>query len=326
MKQSKPVILTVFANPNGNLVNLKYEETKIRKLLSPLNARGQIDHINDPSLNLENYFGLLGDWKNQITIFHFGGHANGNNLRLEDIQALFKPLAEELADRNKGLLQLVFLNGCATYQLVQTLFDLKVKAVIATQMLVTDKMAANFAISFYKNLVTGDNLETAYNSAMREVIAQTKINSLQYFLQPKRWLEDYQELIKFKNNDQFPWGLYVNDSTILSKNLLLSESTKKKVFSIKQQIILTVSILSLLSISTYLISHFAAQPSTFSFRVGVKGIPKHLLKNIQVSLKNQRKALNPVGLRDGKLITSLSSKIGTLYFFMKIALYSRKIT
>ena len=30
--------------------------------------------------------------------------------------------------------------------------------------------------------------------------------------------------------------------------------------------------------------------------------------------------------RDGKLITSLSSKIGTLYFFMKIALYSRKIT
>ena len=31
-------------------------------------------------------------------------------------------------------------------------------------------------------------------------------------------------------------------------------------------------------------------------------------------------------LRDGKLITSLSSKIGTLYFFMKIALYSRKIT
>ena len=31
-------------------------------------------------------------------------------------------------------------------------------------------------------------------------------------------------------------------------------------------------------------------------------------------------------LWDGKLITSLSSKIGTLYFFMKIALYSRKIT
>ena len=33
-----------------------------------------------------------------------------------------------------------------------------------------------------------------------------------------------------------------------------------------------------------------------------------------------------IELRDGKLITSLSSKIGTLYFFMKIALYSRKIT
>ena len=65
--------------------------------------------------------------------------------------------------------------------------------------------------------------------------------------------------------------------------------------------------------------HFDMQKPSVSYHLD-------LLKQAELVVSVKKGQYVYYSLRDGKLITSLSSKIGTLYFFMKIALYSRKIT
>jgi hypothetical protein len=162
----------------------------------------------------------LSNWENQVSIFHFGGHANTKGLMLQDAYTLFEPLAQELIQRNTESLQLVFLNGCSTQSLVQVLFELGAKAVIATSAEVQDAMASNFAIRFYQNLAQGDNIQTAYQSAWNFTVAK-------YQSQEKRFRSAGQilrrselgENIHSPHDNSFPWGLYVDDDTVLDYSI-----------------------------------------------------------------------------------------------------------
>jgi hypothetical protein len=227
-----PVILTVFANPKDDLNCLKEEQNGIQNALMPLEKDNKIKHLIRSYTDLDSYFNFLRQWKNQISIFHYGGHADAERFALQDMHAFFEPLAKELTDRNKNSLILVFLNGCSTYAHVKTLFDLGVRAVIATSINTDDSIAAKFAIRFYENLANDDDLLGAYKSAAGYIISEDrrtkgadeniKGESLERRF---RLLGDVVRSIGFSDEEaynesgDFPWGLYINgdDSDLTRK-------------------------------------------------------------------------------------------------------------
>jgi hypothetical protein len=206
----KPVIFTAFANPDDDLKNLSREYKEIQKILAPLEAKKHIaKHYSLQDIILKEYFNFLHDWENQLTIFHFGGHAGSLAIGLQDGDMSFEHLAAELLRCNPNSLQLVFLNGCATEEHVQHLFELGAKAVIATATKVYDKQASSFAITFYEYLAKGDTIAKAFDSAANFV--QSPNGSAQRFSQgsrPIRWSEG------MNHQGKFPWGLYINDDEV----------------------------------------------------------------------------------------------------------------
>lgn len=211
---NKPVIFTGFANPRGDLENLNREQNGIQKALTKLESKGAIkNHWQRNEMGHKDYFNAIQDWANQVAIFHFGGHANSQGLRLQDMATFFEPLAKELVARNRESLQLVFLNGCSTETHVKTLFDLGVKAVIATSTNVSDNLAAELAIRFYENLANGDNIKTAFKSSTSYIKARSDSFSFEIIDDPI----EYRASIPVDDSQMSGshWGLHVRDKTAL---------------------------------------------------------------------------------------------------------------
>jgi hypothetical protein len=144
-------------------------------------------------------------WENQISIFHYAGHADSEIVALQNGEAFFEPLASELQSRNPDTLSMVFLNGCSTQAHVETLFSLGVKAVIATSCPIGDKTACDFAIRFYENLANGDSLKMAYESAAKYIKANRS----------EARLSRFGEIIprgsgRQAPTNEFAWGLYLS--------------------------------------------------------------------------------------------------------------------
>jgi Leucine-rich repeat (LRR) protein len=215
-----PVVFTAFANPDGDLKNLSEEQNGIQESLLALDHQQIIKHLIRTDTDLEAYFTFLRQYKNQISIFHFAGHANSEALSLQNAPTFFEPLAKELVGRNKRSLQLVFLNGCSTYAHVQTLFKLGVLAVIATSVDVADDLAMKFAVQFYENLAEGDDIPTAYESAANFAKASSQETRFRFLGSIKNWGEVNQ------NEQVFPWGLYIQEGVSLEGKGLMNEVQK----------------------------------------------------------------------------------------------------
>ncbi|MEO0473568.1 MAG: CHAT domain-containing protein, partial [Bacteroidota bacterium] len=135
---------------------------------------------------------------NQISIFHYAGHAAGNIL---DIPKLNQDVRGVKGDGIAALssvqhaLQLVFLNGCSTRAQVTDLLAAGVPAVIATNDKIPDLDSAGFAAIFYIGLANGMNIRDAFQSAA------AWIKSQHTFL---------PEIHTEVREDALLWGLYVH--------------------------------------------------------------------------------------------------------------------
>lgn len=215
------VIFTAFANPQGDLVNLTEEQNGIQDVLLPLERQGKIEkHLVRTDTDMLAYFEFLREYRDKISIFHYGGHADSKGISLQNAHIFFEPLAKELIQRNPNALQLVVLNGCCTRPHLKTLFDLGVKAVIATSVKVNDRTATQFAIRFYKNLAGGDTIESAYNSAANFAKGNSTGQRFQGFGSVHR-SPDFEE--ESESGDEFPWGLYTNGNEDVLKYVFFSE-------------------------------------------------------------------------------------------------------
>ena len=235
---TKAVIFTGFANPHGDLAYLTQEQHGIQDVLSTLEEQGKLQKLlQRTDLQLTKYFDLLRTWENKINIFHFGGHANSQDIRLQDSSIFFEPLAQELMLRNPDSLQLVFLNGCATEPHVQTLFDLGVKAVIATSISIGDQLASLFAIRFYENLAKGDTINKAFQSTFHYAEAQQNGQRVYRILeQPVDWAS--RGSVKFSRQDEgLPWGLYVHDQAALSYTIIGEKPNENSLQNLPTQVI-----------------------------------------------------------------------------------------
>ena len=79
-----PVLLLAFANdPDAHLELLKAEGKQLFKALRNLDRQEFIKVHREESATAEDIFDALVAFKDQVAIFHYGGHVDGQTLRLE---------------------------------------------------------------------------------------------------------------------------------------------------------------------------------------------------------------------------------------------------
>lgn len=158
-----PLVYLAFANAKeAHLGLLKRESREVYRALQPLEQGGKIAIRREESSAFgELYEDLLAHGEN-LVVFHYGGHANGDMLALEGGGGNAVGLARLLGQQRS--LELVFLNGCATQGHVDLLLEAGVPAVIATSVPIGDQKAQEFSTAFYAALAEGRSVAQAFES------------------------------------------------------------------------------------------------------------------------------------------------------------------
>jgi len=198
---SQPVFFLAFANDQTrHLPLLDQERKEIRQRLLPLENEQYIQLLTESAATIDDLTGLITHVKDRLAIFHYGGHADSEQLFLADQSADGAGLADLLGTQSN--LKLVFLNGCSTRAQVQRLLEKGVPAVIATSVPIGDEAAKAFAVSFYEALATRHTLREAFDIAAAR---QKMANGLEVI-----WHRG-QGLAPITDDAPLPWGLYTHD-------------------------------------------------------------------------------------------------------------------
>ncbi|GAB3902242.1 hypothetical protein GCM10028803_28460 [Larkinella knui] len=167
---SKPVVFIASANPStlndGPYLDALKEEIKyIDELLTELELN---DEIIYPTPSTETDATIihkaLVKISQNLTIFHYCGHASQTNFTLTDGSYSQDRLLKLLSGKKP---KLVFLNGCSTYGYVDALLNAGIEAVIATSTSVPDGQASEFAKEFYFSFTRPQKtLQAAFDEAV----------------------------------------------------------------------------------------------------------------------------------------------------------------
>ena len=204
----KPLIFLAFANDRDDYLPMINRERKnIARTMRRHDDEGLIKVVTEASSSLEDIFEVFHHYPDQVSIFHYGGHAGSTHLRLEQpdtstLEVFAGGLAQLLGQQKE--LQLVFLNGCATRGQVDLLLANGVKAVIATSVSIQDQMATEFAEQFYHSLSSHASLQKAFR------IATAFITSKYEDFAPVQIVR----AMKLRKKDEpktIPWGLYLGE-------------------------------------------------------------------------------------------------------------------
>lgn len=205
-----PLIFLTFANDTDtHLFLLKEESRMLYRALEEIERKEYIKIHREESAEARDIFAGFARYKDQVAIFHYGGHANGTHLRLEEGAGDARGLATLLGEQEN--MKLVFLNGCSSRGQVQTLFDAGVKAVIATSVPIEDRKATEFAERFYEALAHKRTIGQAFK------LAQAFLTTRYGDAVEERFRSlDMGAVLDMQNpgaeKDEIPWGLYIQDS------------------------------------------------------------------------------------------------------------------
>lgn len=219
----KPVIFLTFANAaeEGYLKQLKKESALLRDLFLPLHQRDRIELLREESLDSTELPKLLNQYKDRIALFHYGGHAHGEGVSLEDGAGHAGGLAELL--RLQEGLKLVFLNGCSTGGQVLPYLEAGIPVVLATTRRIPDEAATYFAEHFYHALLNRHTIREAFLSAsgaLKTRYAGYKAGA--------------EEIVSFRGLaarepdwKELPWRLYVQEGREAALNWSLGEALEQ---------------------------------------------------------------------------------------------------
>ncbi|NND08984.1 MAG: CHAT domain-containing protein [Saprospiraceae bacterium] len=164
------VIYLAFANSSDSdskLPFLSEEEESIRKVLEPLSVNKQFSLIIKPSITPDQIAADLTNYRNELILFLYSGHADESVLLFDDQAAHAEGLAGFLGACPK--LRLVFLNGCSTGGQVEGLLKANVAAVLATSAKIDDNKAAKFSMRFFETLANQGSIDDAFAAGKNEV-------------------------------------------------------------------------------------------------------------------------------------------------------------
>ncbi|MEL6676998.1 MAG: CHAT domain-containing protein [Bacteroidota bacterium] len=210
---SKPVIFLTFANdPQGRFLEaLRPEQEGISLQLADFqNTQEGIVH-HAASSQADDLLASLNKFTGQLIIFHFSGHADGNQLQLgvengQEILLHGAQLSDFLRGEAQANLKLVFLNACYTQDMLEAIQAIGVPAVIATETAIPDQQAKEFAIRFYRSWVSGNTLENAFIQA-KSVLAKEDASTRVYT----------ERALRAESTSKRPaWGLFVQNDEVLS--------------------------------------------------------------------------------------------------------------
>lgn len=210
-----PVIFLAYANDDSDHLNLlKQESRDTYRALREADRKGFIKVLREESTENKDIYENLLVYKNQVSIFHYAGHAGGESLFLEGGEGNASGIAQLLGDQES--LELVFLNGCSTEEQVETLFHAGVKAVIATSTPIQDRKACEFGIAFYEALANRRNIGQAFNMAVGYLTAKYGPHA-----KPRLVIDQNRGMDFSKKNkkEELPWALYVQDESALAYQL-----------------------------------------------------------------------------------------------------------
>ncbi|TAH19647.1 MAG: hypothetical protein EAZ08_08075 [Cytophagales bacterium] len=259
---NKPIIFLAFANDKEDnaryLRNLPREMDGIRKALQKAVQAGLCEVIERANVTIENILDIFQDsnYKDRIAVFHYGGHADGYQLLLENYAPTTLLVVGDLDSglnntsqkrllgysttnsvahgeglvsffaRQKGL-KLVFFNGCSTQQQSLELVAAGIPAVIGTSNSINDDIATDLAIRFYKAIGNGANLERAWNEAIDQVKIQQGTTNLRGL---------YRKQEKEVLTDRFPWEILWREGAEIIKNWNLPETVDNPLFGLPEVI------------------------------------------------------------------------------------------
>ena len=215
-----PVILTAFANSYDTtyLSQLGQELNSLQKTLAPLSY---LRHVPLSGARTRHLVDTLNQYKEELLIFHFGGHADGEELMFEDKAGKVSGLAELFSLHPQ--LKLVFLNGCNTQSQAIQYIDLGIPAVIATTFSIEDGKARLFAEVFYEALVNGHTLQEAFILAKGTIKLDASNVPTNEILPIIRGLR-----LRKKAITEAPWRLYARDNVLNFKLTDLQNLPKTK--------------------------------------------------------------------------------------------------
>ncbi len=173
----RPVLFLAFANDlNAFLPALAQEIRALQSLLEQPDSPCQ--PVFRANARLEDIVQVFQhrDYKDRIALFHFGGHADAQGLRLETdgrgtAHADVRGLAQLLGAQNQP--PIVVLNACQSQRFVENLLAARIPAVIATERDVADALSVEFARVFYRSLHAGNPLRRALEEAQGAVLAHS---------------------------------------------------------------------------------------------------------------------------------------------------------
>lgn len=232
-----PVIFLAFANDREDgvryLRNLPEEARRLRDELEPAVNAGLCEVVERMNATTEDIFRVFqsAEYRDRVSVFHYGGHANGYSLLLESAQgapaaADAGGLARFLGEQNE--LQLVFLNGCSTQRQSQGLLDAGIPTVIATSTAIDDGVATDFSSRLYRGIASGANIETAFNEAT--AAAQTeKSGDTRAF-----YFVDEETQQPESTTSRWPWDLYVAPGAQSATAWNLPESVNNPLFGLPE--------------------------------------------------------------------------------------------
>jgi len=230
----KPVILLTFANDFGRKIgylrNLPEEMREIQTLLENAEKAGLCEVVLRPNVTARQLIDVLQEYRGRISIFHYAGHADSYRLLLEsssgegafaDASSLAAVLGQQPG------IQLVFLNACSTEPQVQDLVDAGVAAVVATTRSIQDKAAAEFSTRFYKALVTGATIGTAFAEADAAIRMEHGGQVRGVLMQEIDGQPVPEELA-----DQWPWRLHVRPGAERTREWNLPEAANDPLYGL----------------------------------------------------------------------------------------------
>lgn len=207
---NQPIVLLTFANDNdAYLEMLKSESHAIYQALEDVDNEQIIEVKREESATLDIIANRLNKYQEEVVIFHYSGHASGQHLQLEDSTANADGLAKLIASAPN--IQLVILNGCASYGQVETLLELGVKAVVATTVAIGDTKAKEFSAQFYNALGEYKSIQQAFKQAIGYLEAKYS-NIDEAASKPKKGLQLKK---RTEEKETIPWGLYYEDEAVL---------------------------------------------------------------------------------------------------------------
>ena len=212
-------IYLAFANhQNERLDNLTREDREINEILSSRIQKQQLTVLRDSYTSIETMTGHLSRFRNDLRLFHYGGHAGSEVLILDQEKARSEGLAQLLGSCKS--LQLVFLNGCSTKNQVKGLLDLGIPVVIATRCAIEDTSATQFAIEFYRAMDQRQSIRESFQTAKAKLLTSQE-KSIEFYDDLPVWGETADEDI--------PWGLYTSKDAAEALNWKFPETSQNEI-------------------------------------------------------------------------------------------------